>query len=331
MNDKIILTCKDFNFDSNLKKQTFTNYSLEKLRDSKEYLNLNESVFEKIEQIFESEKTYYNSKTFQVDYTVNKGLKVSFNPNKVMNIAPTKLLEYNQFKESFNLVESELSKIGVNLDITKQPIYRYDTSFDVKTQFDYNSYLPIITNILPNKTIVKRAQKKIYENSLYLSNTSTEITVYDKQKESNLNQPIIRFETRHKKIPSSKRFNLKVISESKYYQLRYKDKELIKNSIFVDVNNILLNNNALSILFDCLELNQNLTITLKKIVSYSLTQELQKQNLSMNDLFDYNFRNQTKQYKIVNNIKKIIDNYKYIAPTIYDNYIELNKLFTEVA
>lgn len=168
------------------------------------------------------------------------GLKIDFNPNKIIGIEPARgVLTYNQLQQSIEYVEEQLLEHGLKLKRLDKIalITSYHNSFDIIPNNGYDVYRPILESI----TTPNRLDRRIEKGTLYYqtSDNSKVITVYDKTKERNdnnkapaLDYNCIRFENRYNKIRAKKRILLSALSETEYYSRRAKQKAEIDRLLF---------------------------------------------------------------------------------------------------
>lgn len=187
------------------------------------------------------EKSFRNAEKYNADIS-NKGLLISFNPNKINNrVYNFENLPYSDFLHSVNEIEEEINQSGIDVKFNNGKIVRYDNSFDIQTKYPYSEYSPLLKTLVPNNKAIRQARKRIYEGTVYFGNKSSETTIYNKTLESNLNIDVIRFEHKHLKLPKDNKPLLKNITENEYYQRRKKDKNRIGIQLFITKPEILEN------------------------------------------------------------------------------------------
>lgn len=193
-------------------------------------------IIRNIQGIEKTKLRYYNNSEFcNIDVNAN-GCRVVLNPNKIAKNEPANKLSFEKFCESVKKVEKYLNSVGIECKINDGKFIRYDNSYDITPQKVYKEYEPVIKSLSPLG--IRQAKTKIYENTLYFGNKTDVIVIYDKQVESGLKYPCIRFEIRHLKAKNKNLF-LKDINEKKYYSLRSEDKNKIQESIFKKIPEII--------------------------------------------------------------------------------------------
>lgn len=328
MNDKLGISIIDFSEDKTVSAQYFSNKVIELFKSNP---NNSEDFLFQVEQQL-SNKVQYHSKNIDVfkDY---RGLRIDYNPNKISERVPTENLSYSQFKESTKIVENELREIGINTNIESARIYKYHSSFDVKPKHKYRYFLPTILTLKPQREI-RKAEKRIIENTFYFQNKSEQITIYNKQLESNLPFHCIRFEHRKNKIRNEK-LHLNDVSEDYYYFAKYESKSRIEDCIFsYDTEN--KSKSISELLLSLILLNYKPNEIVKYIAAFAVNADLKEIELTINQLTKQiksriNNNERNPQYTTVSKIKQIIEDYKVLPYDCIEPYRELKQLFQKVS
>lgn len=250
MNDKLILTTREFQKNSN-----FDNY-FEYESNLKRKPN---SEPQNKEKWFSNEKN--NGKNVTADIN-SKGLKVTINPNKISGkFYSYEPLEFSEFEESISKTKDALHSIGIESNLDECKVYRYDNSFDLHANYD--NFSPIINVIASNLVQVRNGKKRVYENTVYYGNKTIENTIYDKTNHlkvldaAEIEENIIRFENRHLKAKREKLI-LKSIDEQKYWVIRNDSKNHLEKCFF-SKEPMMLENEYLTYLLELL--HSPITIT----------------------------------------------------------------------
>lgn len=329
MNDKIGITTQQYEINHKLFEQNFTNTSLDSIDNLvKNSEDLDIKTVESIRNIIATQKTWCNLELVKI---TKNGiyLIIEFNPNKIKSKQPSDALSYTEFKESFEFVENELTKVGINLDINKQLIYKTHYSFDILPTKEYKEYYPIIATCLPVKSKVHKKNYEHQENSIYLENSTKQIICYDKKLESNLTNETIRFEIRNNKIDKSNRNTLHNLSESLYYKKRYDNKAIITKSFF-SITESNENNSIFSMLHKLISEQQSVLNILKYYFALTFNKTLDTSNYNYTDIFKYRSSDRT-QYRTNLALQSILTDYKILPEDTFGMYLELKELFSKVA
>lgn len=328
MNDKFTIYTNDYTEQKEVTETHFTNKALQLIEDK-----IFESEADKMQMLLQFRfRTKYQSETVFVGKDNQRGIRIDFNPNKIMNILPTQILTYPQLVESLKIVSDEVNSIGIGIDFNRQMIARHHTSFDLFPNKSYNAYRPMIKSIIPDTKVIKRGSKKLFEDTLYLENKSRTITVYDKTKESELNFNCIRFEDRFEKIPTKKRLLISDLNESLYYQKRHEAKQMISNSIFHVLNESTSNTALLAMELIAQGISTN-DIS-KYISTQSINKDLEILELNSKQLFTAPSKINgihNKTYSQMLRLRNMLNDYQLIPVEYIDKYYEIKNLFSKVA
>jgi hypothetical protein len=124
-------------------------------------------------------KIYHNSKKSIGNYTIdNRGLLIQFNPSKIIH--PYQLQEINSegYRQSINMVSSELNSIGIELDFEQLKLSRVDIAKQaemIHPCYQYDSAFKLMKG--------KRMKERAYEGGYLFSNKSNQCMFYDKRAE----------------------------------------------------------------------------------------------------------------------------------------------------
>ena len=213
MNDKLALWTPEYKKNSNFN----SNFDYRKTVET----------FAATSEIIEKERYFYNGEKFNVDLD-GRGLLIKVNPNKFLDIQLGDFIPFQQFQLVLDGLQNGVVDVGIDVNLKDCKIVRYDNSFDLRISNSYNSYLPIISLLLP-KTRKRKQQKNIIENTLYYGNRSNCLSVYDKAAEQKLPNNWLRMELRHLKV---RNLELSSINEKRYLEYRKSDKQKIMNLVF---------------------------------------------------------------------------------------------------
>lgn len=333
MNDKIRISTKDYILHTNAKDYLVS----ENIKDLKE-------IFESSEVKFTNEqkqlllnnaggnKVYHNAENFNITKFKSNDMIIEFNPNKILNksIYDEEPLNYNQIKDSFDIVETQLCGIGIETNLMKQNIKSYHNSFDIRLNDVYTKYEPVVKLATSEHKTIRQSNMQYIESSLYLGNKSQRICIYDKTIESNLTTNIMRLEHRFDKIPIEKRTSLRLLNDDKITAIRKKSKETIRKNFFIHLPKDVITKDDLLELFVYLfnEEYKNNKI-MKYIVATVLSEQLQKYGIGIKDLLKSSFENRTRYERIIW-FQKLIDEYKILPIDIKQRYDEMYNQFSKV-
>lgn len=340
MQDKIIISTKEFEENRAITDQYFTNKKLIDFKQSLQHLDSesveSQELYKQAISVIGSETYYNESDNYKIAKSY-KGIKLEFNPNKLMKkaIGSDNILTFNELNDCVDMIEQEISEIGIDCKLKEQRIYRYDTNFDIITPKQYYHYIPILKMVLPN-TPVKKFRKFTHESTLYLQNSNKVIACYDKTKESELDFNCMRLEVRNLKIVKEQRYSLKSMSESKYWQIRAKDKSLIEQQLFNQPNFIMNEsdndtNDTIALLIELLR-KHRMTIPLlnKTIATQSIETALNHLDITLSQLVsEINYK--SPNYKLLKKVESQLRDYKVLSFELQQDFETLTKLFLEVA
>lgn len=335
MNDKIRISTSNYAENIELSSNFFTNSATESFKKVVELNSMNLSVEQKqllINSI--SNRTYYNDDS---DYKIAKnynGIKIEFNPNKVMkkSLLDSEPIGYNEMITCFDIVEQKLLKIGIFVNLKSEPIYSNHNSFDVLPSCSYSVYEPIIKLTTNDKISMRNSDKNYFENTLYLGSKSNKIVVYDKQTESAEQLPnMIRFEHRFEKINKPKRYSMSHLTESAYFNQRLQAKKLIHRNIFsYDSKRLNNDDDGLMLLQTMFNQSYKNNDIFKHFFATVIHSELIKKGLSIRDILPIKSDNR-KDYQRLVRIETAINEFKQLPIKYKDYYNELKQLFQKVA
>lgn len=277
----------------------------------------------------ESVKYFLNAPDYNFDLD-GRGLLIKYNPNKLMNIPlGVQVMEYKQLNESFEYIADMLNESGLDTDIKKHGLLtRYDNSYDLRTNENYKSYMPLVQTLAPIKRI-RQSKTRTIENTWYSGNKTDLITIYDKTKESNLDFNLMRFEARHK-LRDKKRIPISRISETTYYQLRYKDKQFIKDTIFTR-NPQVLSSEYLPLIADLIDTDLSMNQITQAVFVVVVKNECNKTQLSLDKLFSVARSNDSTYQRNRRIENKLNETMLLVNSRQRDLYYELSYKFSEVA
>lgn len=335
MNDKIELKCKPDKFTL---LPNADNYFENKQADA-----LLKSI-EAVQPLTPEQRAAYNAsrqKIYSNQNFVNitiernkpKPLKIEFNPNIISGYNPLSNipLDYKEFNYSLDFIQETVYESGLDVNIRDLPLTRYHTCFDVPTPRDYNEYYPIISLHTITRNAIKGAQNRTFENTFYIQNKNRAAVVYDKQNESGLTAPCMRFELKNEIIPLNYQKIVGSITENYFHKNRRKAYELLNRQFFHDslkskVIADLYITDLLSGSFDELSLPE----LYKQGFFQRLSIETGYSELDLRKLIvTPSGRNELKEKRrrFFNDMR----NYKFIPGTMLNLYNELHELFKKVA
>lgn len=272
-------------------------------------------------EITEKLSYHLNSENFQADIN-DYGLLVKCNPNKINNhIIGTGLLEYGKFTQSVKQVETELSDRGLKCHLTSSKVVRADDSFDLPITLSYKYYSPIVRTLAPIK--INRAEKQVIENTLYLGNKSNKITIYDKQTEANLINPMMRIEYRHLK---NLKMNFTDIKENQYYKFRADDKKKIDAGIF-SINPGVLDSEYLPYFLEQVETDNTRSVIVQNVFYYVLSNEQDKTGINLLDHLKVKRQESNKLYIRNQRFITEISKQRHFSSELVERYNEMKTLF----
>ena len=219
MNDKLILHFKPHQYKQSKKVDNY--FTTHKIEPPKFKILSNDII-----------KQFCNTDNLNADIN-GYGLKVSFNPNKINGYKyNTHPLTYKEFENAIKETQENLYNIGIDTNITVGNIIRYDTSFDIILPQNYIKYEPLISTLANTTKPLRRGKNRMQSNTLYVGNKSNEIAIYDKTKEQELSENVIRIENRHLKIKTKNKIQLSTVTPEKFKLIRTQDKKQIQQVIF---------------------------------------------------------------------------------------------------
>jgi len=299
MNDKIQITTKEFQKNDKKFKDNFENDTINFLKTQ----NLDNLNTEILSNAYENnKKIWYNGENLNVNINP-KGLQIIFNPNRLMGIKPANILEYEKWYESFEIIESNLYDIGIELNIKDKPIYRHHTSYDLETDKPFPNYNGLLKMFMPHSTKTRYNDKFSIDTTLYKEiSKNQKVVCYDKTKLYNKMNPehiletnVMRIEYRNENVPKLLRLSLNNINKDRYYKIRTYHKEIVKQNLF-NVN--ILETDSILSLFSELILNKiNRTEMYKYISSYSINKELNNNGLILKDVISSLVDSTDENYK----------------------------------
>jgi hypothetical protein len=268
------------------------------------------------------------------------GLRLIMNPNKVKGIrVGSEPLTYQQFKNSVEEVNTFLSENKIiDCKLNESKISRFDNSFDILAPLEYKYYEPILKTLASKAKPIKQGKKRIIENTIYNGNKQTEIAIYDKKHEADLNDDYIRFELRHLKTklhPNYKKLTVGSVDQDKFYNIRTSDKGMIDSYVFGQepqlLKDELINNIVAYFLYLIEEPTLNMATINKSMAGYLLkSYELSEDtpgiiaNILRRGIHQKDYRRNNAYINLVNGTT--------LADTEFmQRYTELKNLFREVA
>lgn len=330
MNDKIGITTNEFE-KNNQFELNFSNVIIDFMRET------NIGTHNEYQNAFETKKTYCNTDILNVTHT-GHNLKIEFNPNRITKTLPNEVLSYSQFVDSFNIVENELTTIGINTNLSKQSIYRFHSSFDILTDNEYDDYIDLIKFSLPISQKIRYNHQFSIENTLYKQLTKNQkICCYDKKALYNkLNDDTqipntLRLEYRNENELKINRLSLSNISEKRYYDIRNNHKQIIKSNVLRDYT--LETDDVITLLYSLLTNHVKIDKIKNYVLSHLLNKELKERQIDIRDLLFSGIDRDDKPYKrAVQRLIKMLNDYS-VFDLSYSRelYTELSYKLNKVA
>lgn len=333
MNDKIRISTKDYVLHNNSKDYLVS----DNIKDLKQLFESSPVIFsEQQKQLLLNNaggnKVYYNSENFNLTKFKSNDMIIEFNPNKILNksIYDVEPLNYNQIKDSFDIVETQLYGIGIETNLAKQNIKSYHNSFDIRMIDEYHKYEPIIKLATSEHKTIRQSNMQYIESSIYLGNKSQRVCIYDKTSESNLNDNVIRLEHRFDKIPIEKRTTLRLLNDDKITAIRKKSKETVRKNFFLQLpKDVKTKDDILHIVVTLFDEKYSNNEILKYIFATAISKELSKNQMNIKDLLKSSFENRTR-YERIRRIESILDKYRILPIDIRERYNEMYNKFSMV-
>jgi hypothetical protein len=330
MNDKIGISIVDFEENKSIVAQYFSNKHLEYIGSN---ANLSVDELSKFKEMY-SKQVFYADDTFSA-FKDSRGLRIDFNPNKILDVKPCTQIEHKELQQSISIVETHLKSIGIDCNVNNAKVYKYHQCFDIEPHKPYKSYLPMILTLKPKREI-RKSEKKIIENSFYMQNKTQIVSIYDKSKESNLDYNCIRFEHRINKMPKQDKFLLGSLNDDYFRYIRQNSYRIIKDTIFTYADDAIEKELNLSAL--CLNLvnaDYKANDIMKIIFANSVNADLQARSISENELFkSVKSRNsddtRNAQYNQVIALKKILNSFKMLDVSTLEPYKELKEYYYKI-
>jgi len=329
MNDKIGITTNEFEKNSNF-ELNFSNNIID-------FMNANNiGTHNDFMNAYETKKTYCNTDILNVTHNCNR-LKIEFNPNRITKTKPNEVLSFSQFVDSFNIIENELTTIGINTNLSKQPIYRFHSSFDILTDNEYQDYIDLIKFSLPFNQKIRYNHQFSIENTLYKQLTKNQkICCYDKKALYNKLNDIeipntLRLEYRNENELKEKRLSLSNISEKRYYDIRNNHKQIIKSNVLRDYT--LETDDVINLLYSLITNHVKIDKIKNYVISHLLNKELKERQIDIKDLLFSGIDRDDKPYKrAVQRLIKVLNDYS-VFDLSYSRelYTELSYKLNKVA